>query len=118
MTRKSRQTPPDDALDTAAPVLKPRSFRATDADWDLIKMRAAEAGLSTAEFLIRRALEPGGGEERVGALPVALLRRFALDIRSLAISEQWRFEAESATADWRQITKEAARQIAGKPDTS
>ena len=97
---------------------EPRTFEASEAEWALIESRAREAGMSASAFLVNRALLPAGGAEPVGALPVSLLRRFALDIRALAVAEAWRYEAEGEEAAWEAIVSQARNTIDNEPDRS
>ena len=61
----------------------------------------------------QRTLEPAAGREPVVAVPLGLLRRLALDVRALAISDSWRYgDEEEAGNEWEAILDQAERTLA------
>ena len=91
---------------------KPRSVMADDSQWRLIRSRARAAGVSTSQFVVERALEPAHPPAEEDRLPVALERRAAVDLRTLVLVEQLRFEQESAHGSWRRLVEEAEASVA------
>ena len=85
---------------------------ATDSEWRLVRSRAEKAGMSASEFLLSRGLAPA--EPAVGreALPAAVQRRLAVDLRFLALAERLRFAQEGREGVWRRLVEEAEASVA------
>ena len=101
-----------------AQALESRAIRASDREWALVAARAAAAGMTVDAFVLQRTLEPAAGREPVVAVPLGLLRRLALDVRALAISDSWRYGDEAAGNDWEAILDQAERTLAAEPDAT
>lgn len=86
------------------------SVRFTDSEWALVRARAGQAGVTAADFLRRRALEPVQEPPPVVVVPLPLLRRLAMDVRTLAVADQWRFAAHGDEDAWNAIVHAAARE--------
>ena len=91
---------------------KPRSVMADDSQWHLIANRARAAGLSISQFVIERALEPARPPVEADAVPVAVQRSAAVDLRTLVLAERLRFEKANADAAWRRLVEEAEASVA------
>ena len=101
-----------------AQALETRAIRASDRAWALVAARADAADMTVDAFVLQRTLEPAAGREPVVAVPLGLLRRLALDVRALAVSESWRYGDEAAGNDWEAILNEAERTLAAEPDAT
>ena len=97
---------------TAGGRKKPRSVMADDSQWHLIANRARAAGMSISQFVIERALEPARPPVEADAVPVAVQRSAAVDLRTLVLAERLRFEKANAGAAWRRLVEEAEASVA------
>ena len=88
-----------------------RSVMADDSQWALIGRRARAAGMSVSQFVVGRALEPALPPPESDAIPPALQRAAAVDLRALVLAERLRFERAGADAAWRRLVEEAEAAV-------
>ena len=91
---------------------KKHSLTFDESRWNLIRGRAEAAGMSVSEFVGERALKPERPLEEEADLPVAVWRRAVVDLRTLVLVEQLRFEQEGVGATWRRLVEEAEASVA------